>query len=350
MTFYQELQLNQAGSKELIRNSQNNKEKLKHLAIYLFKIFITMVFCMAFVIIYSTLFGNANSIVGVVVLLFVLVFRKVDLSIKTSHALPSLLAIFAILAIGPRLSNASNLYVELLVNSVCIFLLLLIGCHNEKMCNHSTLVLGYLLLYGYDVSGDAYTKRLEAIAVGAIITGIVYFRNHSKKTYERNFLSFFQEFDINSHRAKWQLSLTFAISSILLIARIINLPRPMWAAIAVMSIITPFSTGKKQKAKERVLGNIVGTLLVCIIYSYCPEFTYNNIGIIGGIGVGLSATYGFQSVFNSFGAISAASTLLGFPAAIFFRVIDNVLGSVYGLVFNKYFCKFVGNRFYKSVI
>ena len=256
MTFYQELQLNQAGSKELIRNSQNNKEKLRHLAIYLFKIFITMVFCMAFVIAYSKFFGNDNSIVGVIVLLFVLVFRNIDLSIKTSHALPSLIAIFAILAIGPRLSNASNIYVELLVNSVCIFLLMFLGCHNEKMCNHSTLVLGYLLLYGYDVSGDAYIKRLEAIAVGAIITGIIYFRNHRKKTYELNFLSFFEEFDINSHRTKWQLSLTFAISSILLIARIINLPRPMWAGIAVMSIITPFPTGKKQKVKEG-LGNVL---------------------------------------------------------------------------------------------
>lgn len=344
MTFYQELQLNQAGSKELIRNSQTNKEKLSHLSIYLFKIFITLVFCMAFVISYSIFFGNANSIVGVVVLLFVLVFRKIDLSIKTSHAFPSLIAIFAILAIGPRLSNASNIYVELLVNIVCIFLLLFLGCHNEKMCNHSTLVLGYLLLYGYDVSGDAYIKRLEAIAVGAIITGIIYFRNHRKKTYEQDFLSFFREFDINSHRTKWQLSLTFALASILLIARMINLPRPMWAGIAVMSIITPFPTGKKQKVKERVLGNILGTLLVCIIYIFCPEFMYNNIGIIGGIGVGLSTTYGFQSLFNTFGAVSAATAILGFPAAIFYRVFNNVLGSVYGLVFNKYFCKVIGNE------
>ena len=344
MTFYEELQLNQAGSKELIRNSQNNKEKLRHLAIYIFKIFITMVFCMAFVIAYSKFFGNDNSIVGVIVLLFVLVFRNIDLSIKTSHALPSLIAIFAILAIGPRLSNASNIYVESLVNSVCIFLLMFLGCHNEKMCNHSTLVLGYLLLYGYDVYGNAYIKRLEAIAVGAIITGIIYFRNHRKKTYELNFLSFFQEFDINAHRTKWQLSLTLAISSILLIARMINLPRHIWAGIAVMSIVTPFPTGKKQKVKERILGNVFGALLVFIIYAYCPEFMYNNIGIIGGIGVGLSATYGFQSVFNTFGAISAASTLLGFPAAIFYRVFNNVLGSVYGIVFNKYFCKLVGNE------
>ena len=124
----------------------------------------------------------------------------------------------------------------------------------------------------------------------------------------------------------------------------INLPRAMWAGIAVMSIITPFPTGKKQRVKERVLGNIFGALLVLIMYTYCPQFMYNNIGIIGGIGVGLSATYGFQSVFNAFGAISAAATILGFPAAIFFRVFNNALGSVSGIVFNKYFCKLIGSK------
>ena len=156
-------------------------------------------------------------------------------------------------------------------------------------------------------------------------------------------MSFFQEFDVNSHRTKWQSSLTFGIASILFIARMIKLPKAMWAGIAVMSIITPFPTGKRQKVKERVLGNVLGTLVVCVVYIFCPEFMYKNIGIIGGIGVGLSTTYGFQSMFNSFGAVSAAATLFGFPATVFYRVFNNVLGSVYGLVFNSYFCKFVGN-------
>lgn len=341
MTFYQELQLNQAGSKELIRNTQNNKEKFKHIAIYLFKIFLTMIFCMAFVIGYSKIFGNSNSVVGVVVLLFVLVFRNIDLSIKTSHAIPSLIAIFAILAFGPRLSNISNVFVELIVNTICIFLLMFLGCHNVKMCNHSTLVLGYLLLYGYDVSGTLYIKRLKGLAVGIIITGIIYYVKHRKKEHKSSLSSFIQEFDIKSHRTKWQLSLTIAISSILFIARLIHLPRAMWVGIAVMSIISPFPTGKREKAKSRILGNIFGALLVFIIFTYCPKFMYDNIGILGGIGVGLSATYGFQSVFNTFGAIAIASTILGFPAAIFYRIFNNALGAVYGLLFNKCFCKFV---------
>ena len=47
MTLYQELQLNQAGSKQLIRNTQDKKEKARHIAVYLFKILLTLAFCVA---------------------------------------------------------------------------------------------------------------------------------------------------------------------------------------------------------------------------------------------------------------------------------------------------------------
>ena len=66
MTFYQELQLNQAGSKNLLKKSETLKEKLYHMWVYLVKIAATMAFCFFFVSIFSILFGNENSIVGVV--------------------------------------------------------------------------------------------------------------------------------------------------------------------------------------------------------------------------------------------------------------------------------------------
>ncbi len=93
MTFYQELQLNQAGSKNLIRHAESRREKLRHTLIYLLKIVITLAFCMAFVIAFSTVFGGENSIVGVVALLCVMVFRNADLGIRTSHGAVSLILI-----------------------------------------------------------------------------------------------------------------------------------------------------------------------------------------------------------------------------------------------------------------
>ena len=99
------------------------------------------------------IFGNDNSVPGVVVLLAILVLRQADFGIKTTHGLISIAGIFAILIVGPRLSNIVDPLTAFLINIVCIFLLMMFGCHNVIMYNHSTFVLGYLLLQGYDVAG-----------------------------------------------------------------------------------------------------------------------------------------------------------------------------------------------------
>ena len=105
MTFYQELQLNQAGSKNLLKKSETLKEKSYHMWVYLVKIAATMAFCFCFVSIFSILFGNENSIVGVVVLLCLMVFRNADLGIHTGQSTMLLALFFVIMTVCPHLAN-----------------------------------------------------------------------------------------------------------------------------------------------------------------------------------------------------------------------------------------------------
>lgn len=328
MTFYQELQLNQSGSKAMVRNAEGKKDKMKHLLIYLFKVLLTVAFCVVFVTLYSTFFGSDNSIVGVVVLLAVMVFSKADLGIHTPHASWTMLAIFGILAFGPRLTNLANPLTAFLINLICIFLLMFLGCHNVIMSNHSTFVLGYLLLQGYDVSGEAYLLRLIGLGIGAVLTTLILYRNHYKRTYKRTFRHLFDEFDLNSTRTSWQLKLTLSVSIALLLAQLCHLPRAMWVGIAAMSVLVPFQKDQLHRIKYRTPGNIVGCILFLILYIVLPESCYGYIGMIGGIGVGFSASYGWQSVFNSFGALSIAVGAFGLPGAIFLRIFNNALGSL----------------------
>ena len=76
MTIYQELQLSSVGSKQLIRATEDKKEKRRHILIYNFKVYLVMAFCVAVVSLYSSLTGKDNSVVGVTVLLAVLVLRR----------------------------------------------------------------------------------------------------------------------------------------------------------------------------------------------------------------------------------------------------------------------------------
>lgn len=347
MTFYQELQLNQAGSKALIRNSATNREKVRHTWIYLAKIAITMAFCMAFVMGFSAIFGNDNSIAGVVLLLFLMVFKNADFGICTKHSLAVMGIIFAILMTGPKLANSFGPVGGMFMNIGCIFLLTFLSCHNMLMCNQSTVVLGYLLLYGYDATGKTFAMRSIGLLLSAVATMIVFYRGHRNRSYKRTIKDFFKEFSLHSSRTKWQIALALGVASIMCITELLHLPRSMWAGIAAMSVILPFEKDARGRTKGRIPGNLLGGIVFLALYILLPPSFLSYAGIIGGIGVGLSATYGWQSLFNSFGAMAVATGLIGLEGAIFFRIMHNICGSLYGQIFYKFFDNCV-SRFMKN--
>lgn len=91
-----------------------------------------------------------------------------------------------------------------------------------------------------------------------------------------------------------------------------------------------------ERAKRRGPFNIVGCMIFLVLYHVLPESMYPYIGMIGGIGVGYSAGYAWQTVFNTFGALSIASGLFGAGTAVALRIIFNVMGSVYTVVCDRF--------------
>ena len=335
MTFYQELQLSSAGSKQLIHKTTTPKEKRRHILIYNFKVYLVMAFCVAVVSLFSKFLEPENSVVGVTVLLAILVLRQADFGIRTTHGLGVIVLLFAILMTGPRLANMLPPLAGFLVHLVCILLLMIFGCHNVIMYNHSTFVLGYLLLTGYDVQGHAYLLRVIGLFVGMLLCMGIFYKNQKNRPYRRTFSDLFREFDLHSARSRWYLKLTFIVSSAMLFINLAGLPRAMWAGIACMSVCLPFTKDCKQRAVPRGLYNIIGCAVFLVLYLLLPENMYPYIGMIGGIGVGYSASYPWQTVFNTFGALSIATTLFGLPYALVLRIGTNIFGAAYTVLCNR---------------
>lgn len=237
--------------------------------------------------------------------------------------------------IAPRVSNMLSPLPAFVVNVAAILLLMILGCHNVIMYNHSTFVLGYLLLLGYDVTGAEYIRRVEGLAVGMILCMIIFYKNQKNRPYRRTFLDLFREFDLHSARGRWYLKLTLIVSSAMLFMNLLGLPRAMWAGIACMSVCLPFTEDCMGRVGKRGMFNIVGCALFVVLYLILPESMYPYIGMIGGIGVGYSAGYAWQTAFNTFGALSIAAGLFGMPAAVALRIGANVFGAVYTIICNK---------------
>ena len=121
----------------------------------------------------------------------------------------------------------------------------------------------------------------------------------------------------------------------MLFMNLLGLPRAMWAGIACMSVCLPFTEDCVPRSVSRGMFNVVGCLLFIVLYLILPKSMYPYIGMIGGIGVGYSAGYPWQTAFNTFGALSIAAGIFGMPAAVALRIGANVLGAAYTVICNK---------------
>ena len=179
--------------------------------------------------------------------------------------------------------------------------------------------------------------RVISLLIGMAICMAVFYKNQRNRPYRRTFLDLFREFNLHSARNWWYIRLTVMVSTALLIMSLLGLPRAMWAGIACMSVCLPFPSDCTKRVPDRGIFNVVGCLIFMVLYTVLPKTMYPYIGMIGGIGVGYSAGYAWQTVFNTFGALSIASGIFGMPMALKLRIGANVLGAVYTVVCTKVF-------------
>ena len=187
------------------------------------------------------------------------------------------------------------------------------------------------------MTGRTYALRVAGLFFGMILCMFIFYKNQRKRPYQRKFIDLFKEFNIHSARSRWYVRLSVIVSSAMLVMSLLGLPRAMWAGIACMSVCLPFPNDGIKRAPDRGIFNIVGCLIFMGLYFVLPKSMYPYIGMIGGIGVGYSAGYAWQTVFNTFGALSIASGIFGMPMAVMLRIGANVLGSAYTILCTKLF-------------
>ena len=86
MSFYQAMQLGAVNLKPLIKNTEDKKLKQKYIIAFVLKNILCILFCIFVVTSFSNIFGNENSVVGVVTVLALLTFRfsNLDFDVKQS--------------------------------------------------------------------------------------------------------------------------------------------------------------------------------------------------------------------------------------------------------------------------
>lgn len=338
MSFYQAMQLGANSLKPMIKECSDKTLKRKYITALIVKDILCLIFCMVIVTSFSVVFGQENSIVGVVTVLALLTFRFSNLDFNITQSAFTILGIFGICMIGPYIASLSSPIVSFIINFICILAIVILSCHNVVLSNQSTFVLSYLLLYGYEVSStEVYLSRIIGLATGGIIVALVFYFKQRKLKFENTILDILKDVNLENDRTKWQLKLTIGVCSAMLIGEYLNLPRTMWIGFSCLSVIQPTKDKLAFRYETRIPYVIIGSLLFGAVYIALPSNYYGYIGIMGGLMVGLSGTYQWQTVFNCFGALTTAVPLFGLGGAIILRILNNAFGAIYSKIYDKYF-------------
>ncbi|MGL4773696.1 MAG: FUSC family protein [Clostridium sp.] len=340
MTFYQAMQLGTSSLKPIIKKTEDEKLKKKYTLALITKNILCVLFCMIFITLYGKIFGAENSIVGVVTVIALLTFRFSNLDFKVSQSAFTLFGVFFSFTFVPVIAASVNPILGAVINFFSILLLVIVTCHNVLYSNQSIIILSYLLLFGYEISSkEVFVSRAAALVVGGIIVASIFYIKNRKVELNNTIMDVLKDFKLSDSRTKWQIKLALGISTGMLIGEILNIPRVMWIGFACMSILQPVSERIQERVKMRPLFMIIGCIIFGAVYYFVPEEYGMFIGILGGIMVGFSATYNWQTVFNCFGALIVAVPMFGLWGAIIIRIVTNCFGAIYSKVFNFVFEK-----------
>ncbi len=346
--FYNLLQLDPDKIKKKISESGTFGKKFYYSFVLAFRAAIIVAFAILFVSVASSFFGEDNSPMGVVLLVFVLTIRFVNFSYCLKDSLVTLAVFLLVMTVAPAISFMVPSWAVFFVHFIAFFIILCITTQNPRMGLGGLSGFAYVYLVGNAVQGEALARRGGLAVCGYILCAAIFIYKHRSKDKDVRFTKMFENFKLSNPVVLWQLRFALGIALILTIAQVLDIPRFMWMGFACQTMLAkyPYSTeNTRERFGERVEGIAVGCTGFVILCSLIPESMYPMIGLLAGFFLGFCTTYRNKTIVICFSALYAAVDLYGVTGGALLRVMNNVMGAVIAAVFIGLYHVVIGRRF-----
>lgn len=329
---YQLIQLSPKALKLKRKAAKTLKEKHLYQEALFIRSLLIVLFAIIFIAGYTFLFGGENSSVAVGAFCMLLGIRFIPYGYEIKESLASLAIALGLMFLGSFVKGLDQPVLSLGINFVAIFIILFLTSQHPLLGNGGIYTFSYLFISYTSVSGEFLKLRFYGLLFTLLLCGTVLVRNHGKKFQEVTWRQLLTEFSFKNPVSHWQLRLALGVSSGLFLGEWLGLEKVVWVGYACMSVLLPFEEKLHARALLRVAGVGCGSLLWLICYPALPEKLIFLVGPIAGLWLGFSATYFWTTVLNCFGGLLLASSLYGITPAVFFRIENNFLGSLYALL------------------
>ena len=344
MNFYQAMQLDVSVCKGKIRNAANPSERHKLIAALIVKDILCVLFAVVFISILNFLFGDENSSAAVVIFCILLTVRFVDFGYCLKSSLINFFIVFVLLTFSPCIAQSVNPAWGFLINFLSIGFIVISACHEPLYGGAGLYLFAYMFLYGNPVGGHLLVLRVFEMLLGCLLCGIIFYINHRKKDYGKTFSQIVKDFSLFDPLGKWQFQVTLGLSLGILVGELLQVDRIMWVGCACLTVLSQYGERPNKRAFQRLGGVVAGGVLFGIVYQLLPASAHSYLGIYSGLLLGLCAAYHWKTLLNCFGALLMATNIFGVKSAIILRIINNIIGCCFGVLF-YYVYNFIVDRF-----
>lgn len=268
---------------------------------------IMFVAIVGFVIGFGKVFGPANNLVGVTVMISMLVLMKEDLTKKPFENFMKLISINVILGLFSHIASG-NMWLGLILNFLT---LATIGYFLSFNLNKSIIVpfgLKYLFMLYTPVSGPDYMMRMLGLIVGAALVMLVQFIIHSKtkdskkiEFKESELIEFEKEedpykeivifgkiFKYHPIRAAYAIRIGLLTALTAFISDLFNLNQGRWIVYTVFAITELYSEHCKIRSKQRFQGTVIGALIILTLFIFIKDNMFRSLIVLA---AGYADTY-----------------------------------------------------------
>lgn len=346
MNFYQALQMDPSVLKKRIAQCETGREKMFYWAAMALRSVLIVAFAVVFISLLSVLFGQENTPFAVALFCILLGIRFVNFEYCIGDSLITLAIALGILAFVPSIAGIAPPIVLVFIHFVGFFALLYMTTQRPELGNGGLYSFAYVYLTGNPVYGVSLGKRALLALVGYALCGLILWAKHRHSHTTVRFQQLVSKFDVKNPVNLWQLRMALGVSLILTAGQVFEIPRFMWMGFAGASLLSeyPYSSNTLPRFWQRILGALAGSVLFLMVYQITPAFFHSFMGPLGGLCLGFCTDYRYKTAMNCFGALMLATSIYGLHAAVFLRIIDTVLGVLFGMIFAVIFHQFIAKK------
>ncbi|WP_346930044.1 FUSC family protein [Clostridium sp.] len=163
------------------------------------------------------------------------------------------------------------------------------------------------------------------------------YKEWARADIDKTRVTFKEYFKPNTIRFKFAIRMAISLTVALLIGEFLGFYKVIWAVITIMSIMQPYYEDTIKKARDRVIGNILGILFTGALINVVDS----RIVTLGILIISLYLIYAFKeyykiSLFTAISSICIASFTENINVLVFYRIIYVIIGVIIVVIANKF--------------